>query len=249
MQLTYRQKQEVLEEGYVHVAGVVPQVMVERALHAINHSVGQGMDPAEMQTMRSRSFCPELQQDPVIMDLLLKTPAWSLVESAIGEGKVRVPSAGQVALRFPSMDDPPPAPSPHLDGMYSPHNGVPKGEIYNFTMLVGVALSDVPQSYAGNFTVWPRTHKIYEKYFQEQGPDALLNGMPDVALPEPRQLLAKAGDVMLVHYEVAHTAAINVSPYTRYAIYFRLKHVDHDTRKWETMSNIWLDWEGMREHV
>ena len=32
----------------------------------------------------------------------------------------------------------------------------------------------------------------------------------------------------LVHYELAHSAAMNVSPHTRYAIFFRLTHVDHD---------------------
>lgn len=245
MQLTHTQKQSIIDQGYVHIPGVVPQVMVDKALHAINHSIGEGMDSADMQTMRSRSYCTELQKEPVILDLLYKTPAWSLAESAIGEGKIKATSAGQIALRFPSLVDPPPTPSPHLDGMHSPHNGVPKGEIRNFTMLVGIALSDVTTSYAGNFTVWPRTHALFQDYFREHGPDSLLNGMPDVELPEPKQLLAKAGDVMLVHYEVAHSAAINVSPHTRYAIYFRLKHVDHDERKWETMTDIWLDWEGL----
>ncbi len=245
MRLTNVQKQSIIENGFVHIPGVVPQVMVDKALQAINHSVGEGIDKEDVITMRSRSYCTELQREPVIMDLLDKTPAWSLAESAIGEGKVKQPSAGQIALRFPSFVDPPPAPGPHLDGMHTPHNGVPKGEIRNFTMLVGIALSDVPQPYAGNFTLWPRTHTLFQKYFQEHGPESLLDGMPDVELPEPQQLIAKAGDVMLVHYEVAHGAAINVSPHTRYAIYFRLKHIDHDERKWETMTDIWLDWEGL----
>ena len=33
-----------------------------------------------------------------------------------------------------SSADPPPAPRPHLDGMHSPNNGVPAGEIYSFTV-------------------------------------------------------------------------------------------------------------------
>lgn len=245
MKLTHLQKQSILDDGYVHIPGVIPQAMINRALHAINHSIGEGMDAEEMQTMRSRSYCTELQQEPVIMDLLYKTPAWSLAESAIGEDKIKPTSSGQIALRFPSLQDPPPKPGPHLDGMHSPHNGVPKGEIRNFTMLVGIALSDVTQPYAGNFTVWPQTHTLFQEYFKANGPESLLNGMPAIELPEAKQLLAKAGDVMLVHYEVAHAAAINVSPHVRYAIYFRLKHIDHDDRKWETMTDIWLDWEGL----
>ncbi|MEM7033317.1 MAG: phytanoyl-CoA dioxygenase family protein [Chloroflexota bacterium] len=133
--------------------------------------------------------------------------------------------------------------------MYSPHNGVPRGEIRNFTMLVGVALSNVTAPFAGNFTVWPGTHHLYEQYFRENGSESLLNGMPKVTIPEPQQLLVQAGDVVLVHYQVAHTAAMNVSPHPRYAIYFRLKHVDHDKHKWEAMTNIWLDWPGMKTVV
>lgn len=245
MKLTRAQKQSIVDDGYVHVSGVIPQAMVNHALLSINHSIGEGMDKEDIVSMRSRSYCTELQRESVITDLLTRTPAWSLAESAIGEGKIKPTSAGQIALRFPSLVDPPSEPTPHLDGMHSRHNGVPKGEIRNFTMLVGIALSDVQQPYAGNFTVWPRTHSLYQDYFQQNGPKSLLNGMPDVELPKPNQLLAKAGDVMLVHYQVAHTAAINISPHVRYAIYFRLKHVDHDARKCETMTNIWLDWEGL----
>ena len=72
--------------------------------------------------------------------------------------------------------------------MHSPNNGVPKGVIRNFTILVGVYLSHVPHPYAGNFTVWPGTHHVYEKYFQEHGPESLLEGMPPVELPEPHQI-------------------------------------------------------------
>ena len=176
MELTYAQKQEIFKNGFVKVPGVVPQVMVEAALRAINSGVGEGMNADEMVTFRSRSYCPELQGEPVITDLLNRTPAWELAESAIGAGRITRAKGGQIALRFPSMQDPPPKPGGHLDGMHSPHNGVPKGVIRNFTMLVGVYLSYVPQPYSGNFTVWPGTHHVYEKYFQEHGPESLLEG-------------------------------------------------------------------------
>ena len=174
MELTYAQKEAIFRNGFVKVPGVVPQVMVEAALRGINNSVGEGMNADEMVTFRSRSYCPELQGSPIITDLLNRTPAWELAESAIGVGKIIRPKGGQIALRFPSMQDPPPKPGGHLDGMHSPHNGVPQGVIRNFTMLVAVYLSHVPEPYSGNFTVWPGTHHVYEKYFQEHGPESLL---------------------------------------------------------------------------
>ena len=217
MQLSYAQKQAIFEEGYVHVRGVVPRVMVNAALRAINSSLGEGMNKEDLPRFRAQSYCPELQSTPVISDLVNKTPAWSLAESVIGEGKIKPVRGGQIALRFPTMQDPPGPPGPHLDGMYSPNNGVPEGEIRNFTMLVGIVLSDVPEPFAGNLAIWPGTHRQFEQYFREYGPDALLQGMPKVEMPEPVQLTAHAGDIILCHYQLAHGITANVSPNPRYA--------------------------------
>jgi hypothetical protein len=246
MELTHVQKQAFYKDGFVHVPGVVPRVMVEAAIKAINHSIGNGISMEQVTTMRSQSYCTELQKEPVITDLFNKTPALSLAESLIGEGQIRPVGGGQTALRFPGTQDPPGPPRPHLDGMHSPHNGVPEGTISNFTMLVGVLLSDLHAPFSGNFTVWPGTHHHYEKYFQEHTPQSLLEGMPPITMPEPHQIIGKAGDIVLVHYELAHSAAPNVSPYVRYAIFFRLAHVDHADHKWESMTDIWLEYAGMR---
>jgi len=66
-------------------------------------------------------------------------------------------------------------------------------------------------------------------------------------MPAPLQVTGRAGDVALVHYQLAHSVGPNISPNVRYAIFFRLKHVVHDDRKWEAMTDLWLDYEGMQE--
>jgi hypothetical protein len=248
MELTYNQKKEMLEQGYIKVPGVVPKIMTDHALRNINHSIGQGMKESDMPNFRARSYCPELKNTAPITDLYNKTPVNDLVESLIGVDATRPVNGSQIALRFPSLQDPPPSKfGCHLDGMHSPTNGVPKGTISNFTMLVGVLLSPVRDLNAGNFTVWPGTHHIYEQYFREHGPESLLNGMPPVDLPQPVQTTGEPGDVFLVHYQLAHGIAPNVSPFTRYAIYFRITHVDRE-KDWKApMTDIWLHWPGIRE--
>ena len=72
MKLTHHQKQAIYDQGFVKISGVVPQVMVEQALKAANHSIGEGMNKDDMITLRSRSYCPEIQSDPVITDLFIK---------------------------------------------------------------------------------------------------------------------------------------------------------------------------------
>jgi hypothetical protein len=249
MQLTHYQKQELYERGYLHIPGVVPQIMADAALRAINHSVGEGMNAEDMTRMRAQTYCRELTREPVITDLINRTPAWSLAESAIGVGKIKPVGSGQIALRFPGMQDPPAPARPHLDGMHSPTNGVPEGTIQNFTALLGILLSDLPGPHMGNFTVWPGTHHLYERYFREHSPQSLLNGMPQVPLPEPHPIIGRAGDIVFCHYQLAHGVTPNVSPHVRYAVFFRLTHVEHEAQKWESMTDIWREWEGMREIV
>jgi hypothetical protein len=248
MELTYNQKKEMLVQGYIKVPGVVPKIMVNHALRNINHSIGQGMNKSDMTSFRAKSYCPELKDTAPITDLYNKTPVKDLVQSLIGIDATRPVRGAQIALRFPSLQDPPPSKfGCHLDGMHSPTNGVPEGKISNFTMLVGVLLSPVRDINAGNFTVWPGSHHIYEQYFREHGPESLLNGMPPVDLPQPVQTTGKPGDVFLVHYQVAHGIAPNLSPFTRYAIYFRVTHVDRE-KDWKApMTDIWLHWPGIRE--
>lgn len=249
MELTDAQKREFAERGFLKLPGIVSMELVEQARRAINAFIGQnGIDPNELTKYRSQSYCPGLGRDPVITNLYNRSPISKIAESLIGAGRIKPVTSGQIALRFPSMD-PPREPNPHIDGMYTPTNGVKEGTIGNFTALVGVFLSDLPDPYSGNFTVWPGTHKIYEDYFREKGPQSLLDGMPKVALPQSEQFLGKAGDAALVHYQIGHGIAGNASPNIRYAIFFRLLHVDHDQYHWECMTDIWKEWEGLRDVV
>jgi len=249
--LTDEQKREFYERGILKLPGIVLPDVVARARRAINAYIGEkGIDPNELTKYRAQTYCPGLGQTAPITDLYNATPIKDVAEAFIGAGKVRPVTGGQIALRFPAIEEAgetPRPPRPHIDGMYSPTNGVPEGTIANFTALVGVFLSDVPRPYMGNFTVWPGTHRLYETYFRERGPQSLLEGMPQVDLPEPEQFTGRAGDAALVHYQIGHGIAGNVSPDVRYAIFFRLMHVDHEKYHWECMTDIWKEWAGMRD--
>jgi phytanoyl-CoA dioxygenase PhyH len=247
--LTDDQRQALAQDGFVHLPGAVPPGLVDAALRAINAALGsEGIDPARLPTFRAQSYCPELQAARPIVDLLNASGVLAYAESAIGSGKLEAVSSGQIALRFPGLEAPRPA-HPHLDGMYTPTNGVPKGTIHNFTALVGITLSHVSGPDMGNLVVWPGTHRMYEQYFRERGPQALMEGMPSVDLPPARQVTAEPGDAVLCHYQLGHGIASNVSPHIRYAVYFRLNHLNHEAIHWECMTDIWREWEGMRDVV
>lgn len=245
--LTDTQKLEIIDAGFTLLRGVVPAEKVAAALRVINAALGaHGADPAQLDIYRSRSWVPEVTGDPAIVALLTETPLWSLAESAIGAGLIEPVDNGQIAMRFPSTA-PAGTPHAHIDGMYTPTNGVTEGQISNFTALVGVYLSDVLTPDAGNFVVWPGTHRIYADYFAREGAQALLKGMPPVEIGDPVQTTPNAGDAVLSHYQIGHGIASNVSPHIRYGIYFRLKRVGHDQIRHEVMTDLWREWDGMRE--
>ncbi|MBE7463894.1 MAG: phytanoyl-CoA dioxygenase family protein [Planctomycetes bacterium] len=261
MELNFRQKAEFYEQGYTVLRGVVPKIMIDQALHEINHSLGEGLPKEEIQTLRARSYCSELQGTELFKGLFQATPAWELAESLVGKGNLMKSGGAQVALRFPGSNaamQKPPNLSCHLDGMHSPHNGVPKdGKFHNFTALGVVLLSRLDGPYQGNFTVWPGTHRQFEKFFREHGPDYLNNeGMPKIDYPEPVMCEGEPGDVVLTHYMVAHTAAPNHSPHVRYATIYRLNHVRRSAERGgqggnypDVMTDIWKEWDGIREII
>ena len=65
------------------------------------------------------------------------------------------------------------------------------------------------------------------------------------------QVTAKAGDLVLAHYQIAHSIAPNSSPHIRYVVYFRVHAKSHppNTFHASAMTDIWQDWAGMRPLV
>jgi hypothetical protein len=240
--LGWAQKQRLAREGYLQVRGLVPQVRIDAALKSINRSLGeQGIPRDQLRELRARTFCPELVRAPELTALYAETPARALAEAAIG--RVRVPDSAQIALRFPQ--DQGGAATPHIDGMYTPDNGVPAGTLQHFTALLGVFLSDVTGPEAGNFTVWPGSHQVMEAHFRQHGTSAIVDGFPALPLGKPRPLLGSAGDVVLAHYALAHGVTPNVGPHVRYAVFFRLHHAEHDKAATRPLTELWSQWEGM----
>jgi hypothetical protein len=255
MELSVAQKTEIFERGFIKIPGVVPRIMVNEALKAMNHSLGNGIAREEILKIRSQSYCSEIQSTPVVSDLFNATPAFSFAESLLGKGKINPPGGAQIALRFPQYaKDARPKLAPHIDGTWSEHNGVPKGRILNFAMIACVLLSDVPEAYSGNFTVWPGTHRAFARHLQEHGPEILIDkGIPKIDMPEPHQVTGQAGDVVFAHYLLAHTAAPNLSPHVRYACFFRLQPNDRPkapetgAERREAILDPWLEWPGLAD--
>lgn len=247
IELSHAQKQQFFENGFVHIPGIVPQALIRDALRAINSSIGRHLDFYEHRILETDSLCPDLKTEPRILNLFEATDARALAESALGVGNVLRSKNVQIALNFPVSKEKPDAPEPHVDGFHPSKDGVP-GSILPFTAIAGFFLNDLPEDWSANFTVWPGTHLLFEKYYREHPADPEMRfGIPPVDMPKPIQLKVKAGDMIFAHYLLAHTVSTNMSEAIRYAIYFRMNHVHQGPRDLETLGNVWKYWEGMKE--
>jgi Phytanoyl-CoA dioxygenase (PhyH) len=247
VRLDRTQRQALVDDGYLLAPGLVPRTHVDAALKAINHSLGnQGIARDQLPTFSAQSFCPELTTSPEILDLYRATPVAALAEAAVGPGQIVAPRNAQIALRFPRNVAEPKLPDPHIDGISSPLNGVEAGTVHHFTALAAVFLSDVTAPFQGNFTVWPGSHRALEAYFRARGTDEILRRFPALELAPARQLEARAGDALLAHYQLAHSAARNLGPHVRYAVFFRLARRGRDATSTATLTDLWREWDGVR---
>jgi hypothetical protein len=249
--LTNAQKRHFVEEGYLKIPNVVPKIMIDNALRAVNHSIGYvglgGEDPANN---RSAFFCAELLEAPVVLDLFHKTPAFALAEELIGHGNVLPLARAKPYPRFPELlNGEDIVHRGHLDGIGNGSNGMPKG-YYNrgFTAFAVIYLADVLEPNSGNFTVWPKSHRTLNNFFKENGHEVLANGMPKLDFPEaPVMVTANAGDLILAHNLIFHTGGVNSSPNVRHAVIARFKHKDCDTIGKDGYTDLWREWSGVQD--
>jgi len=230
------------QDGWGLFPGAVSADLVTTAIDAIKSDCAHNYDPTRQREYDNISFCPDLRDKPQIAELLTHSTGKTLLERVLGWDAIEF-SPGQIAIRQAHNTDKPYPPVPHIDGTGTGANGRPAGSsISNFTALLGVFLTKVDAEFAGNFTVWPGSHHRLEAYFRNRGPQAMHEGMPQIDLGQPTQLFANPGDIILCHYQLAHTAAVNLSAHDRIAIYFRVWLKGIEKRRWELLTNIWDGW-------
>lgn len=227
--------------GYAHFPRLVPDSLVGDALAAIGRDMRENYDESRLLEYDHRSFCPDLLGTPPVMNLLEASPARDVLDEALGVESLEW-DKGQIAIRRAHNWPEPAAPDPHIDGFAGGLNGLEEGRIYSLTALVGVFLTPVRREFAGNYTVWPGSHYQYERYFRERGERAMSEPMPVLEFGEPVQLLCEPGDAVLVHYQLAHTAAVNTSGDDRITVYFRIWLRGLEERRWHHLTNIWDGW-------
>ncbi|MEL6344589.1 MAG: phytanoyl-CoA dioxygenase family protein [Myxococcota bacterium] len=232
---------DLVADGWVHLPGRCPVARVDAANAAIDESLRNRFDPGQQASYDARSYCPELRRAPVILDLLRAPGVRAALDAVLGWRRLRGYN-GQIAIRRAHNHPAQVAPHAHIDGIQSPHNGVTSTSLLTHTVLVGVYLTETPRTFAGNFTVWPGSHRSHAAWFRAQGRAAMTAGQPNVEIGAPKQVMTRPGDLILSHYLTAHAAAVNTSDVERRAIYFRLSLWGLRWNRYAHLIEPWRGW-------
>ncbi|RLN69897.1 hypothetical protein BBP00_00000020 [Phytophthora kernoviae] len=250
--LSESQRQSFVRNGYLQIRGAVLLPLANAALRRINHDLGIPGRMIDGGVEGNVKLSGTTSNSDAVLDLYYLSDVCKYVEALVGADQVVPPQGAQVALRFPELGEPrePQGTEWHTDGMR-------QGRKHPFTLLAGIALSNVPEPLSGNLTVFPGSHVALHSRLTADGK---LNGYDDECykadsvwgdgtLPDlgvPVQLLASRGDLVLAHPNLAHRGGLNFSPDIRYQVYFRIKHKQLEELQGQCISNLWADLHGLR---
>ena len=176
--------------------------------------------------------------DASVLDLI--RPIWPLVLTCLGH-QTTFPTEAQLALKLPGDCTPQrlgsEPPDAHIDGMHSPGNGVPKGEVHNFTLIVGIALTDAPTPNSGNLGVYPGSHRAIARRIEQIGIQSAMRILTKSSesatgrlkrlvklegLAAPTPLCWHAGAAVVAHYQTVHFVMPHCGREPRLVAYFRI---------------------------
>ena len=240
------QKAFFKENGYLVLNDTLTDDQVESGVEAIwPHIDADRNDPSTW--IGAGPISPKCGDDPALLATLYESPVYEAAESLVGKGKLTRPGSFGPKLNFPTGETRWSAPGGgHLDGYYTPTNGVPEGTVGRFYVGVTMYLSHQHPT-GGGFTVWPGTHLQAAQYFKTH---AMLkpkggNVRDLYDMPEPVEITGPPGTVCLWHGSLVHSASKNYRPDIRFCMITRLNRIDNSDILFEFPDDTWTYWEGI----
>lgn len=243
--LSNGQLKEFGERGFVLVPGAVAPEFVERANRRIDEMIAA--EPPAEGHVGAHFYFPDSADEPALIAPLTdagpdRASAFAHAEALADPGLLCAPRQVQIALNIPPYPHRPGR--PHIDAAIS--EPTPGFTPNSFTLLGGVFLTDQLTEDSGNLWVWPGTHRTHAQYFQDRGVE-MYCAYPDVELPEPEQVTARAGDLLLAHYLLGHNIGGNfASDTTRRMLYYRISGRGHAGEPERILTEPWYEYGPVR---
>lgn len=226
---------------------------IDRAdLQSIHERIVAWLDSAPKDTdaiarYTRRTFAEELAEDADILSVLYESILLEIVERLVQPFALQPVARAQVQIRLPEADggaDQPEKPV-HVDGLWCGH--LPDGALNSFSVLVGVAVTQVTES-AGPLRFIPGGHRLVSEWISAHGeapPDDGSECPAPIRTQPEREFVASPGDAIFLHYLCPHAAGTNTTSDPRVMLYFRIKVQGHDGRR--LLADPWIDFPSLRD--
>mmetsp|Transcript_31270 Transcript_31270/g.60364 ORF Transcript_31270/g.60364 Transcript_31270/m.60364 type:complete len:305 (+) Transcript_31270:81-995(+) len=245
--LTAEQLLEFHKNGYLVIKNAVGSEHVSKALRYINRAIEDATKGRPVKDDEGTGNW-HWRSHPAIMNLYRKGLAWRYSENLMGEKNFTVPTAAQVAIRYPLAYNEHPPKKLRRSGWHVDGWQYGRGGTNQFSLLVGVALNPWREEMVGNFVVFPgKHHEMARNLAAEGGEEALRVALskspgPDLDV-DPVQIIAEPGDIILAHSLLPHLPGPNHGHDIRYAVFFRVAHDQKDQTQFE---DLFCDFEPVK---
>lgn len=125
-----------------------------------------------------------------------------------------------------------------------------RGDYHPYTLLAGVALSDMSVPDRGSLRAFPNSHILLQDEVREQIRQCSAAFSSPEELPskpflsDSQEVLMRPGDVFLCHQKIALAEVANLSADVQGIAYFKVSHVDHDLLKEPSLDGEWVEFGG-----
>ena len=248
--LTAADKTFFKENGYL----IKRDVLTEDQIGAAQDALWQGIeakraDPATWIGAGPR--VPVQSSHPAIRATLHESSAFTMAEELVGKDRLGAGGSPGPHLVFPTGDDEWSLPEHgHLDGYYTPTNGVPEGTVGSFHVGASIYVENVEPRGAG-FTVWPGSHRIAYEYFKTRSLLSIKGGASRTLFadlddpPRALEVTGPPGTVCFWHGQLVHSGSKNCARNIRMALIARLSRKDLNDIRFESPDDMWTYWEGI----
>jgi hypothetical protein len=244
--LTPADKTFFKENGYLVKHNTLTQEQIRNAQDALWEGIqADRSDPATWINAQPRSPVPG--NHPALRATLHESPIFAMAKEMVGKDLLAEGANPGPALVYPTGKEQwSLSQHGHLDGYYTPTNGVPEGTVGTFTIGATIYVEKVEHR-GGGFTVWPGSHAAAAAYFKTHSLLSLNGGDPSNAFDSGAavEITGAAGTVCFWHGQLVHTGSQNCSRTIRMALIARMARQDLNDSRFETPDDMWHDWEGM----
>ncbi len=201
MELNKEQIQEFINEGYIVVSGLIPQVIVNSSLKTMWRALKVIEDDPTTWPEENVLTYHEVNH---LMAPCRTANLEEIAEQLVGRYFVRAGGFSPV-LNFPKPGE------KKFEPMYFHIDGLDELALWPVTRYIVILIYLIETStYGGATAVSPGSHRQIFYYYLEHENEFDKSGLvPNLPYRDPIPLSCKAGDVIFMHYLLAHASSMN----------------------------------------